>query len=199
MHELLYAAVPAAGGAAFAAKVWWRQRLGARLDLGTLPGADGRRHSLADFPEARAFVVLFMSNKCPGVKAYDGRLRRLHAKWRGRVAFLGVNSANTAFHPDEGLEGMARAAQERDLPFPYLKDGDQSVARAFGAVCTPEVFVLDHRRRLRYQGRIDDAIVESGARRRFLEDALEAIVGPRRHFRRLPPATVPLGCTLDYA
>jgi hypothetical protein len=200
MHEILLYGAPAAGGAAYGVRMWWLRHSMPRrvLDFGPLPGTDGRMHRLADLSPACVVAVVFMSNQCPGVKAYDARLRRLHAQWADRVAFVGINPVSEELYPSESLEQMARAARLRSIPFPYLKDVGQRTARSFGAVCTPEVFVLDRRRRLRYRGRIDDAIVESEASRHFLADALGKVAGQRRVTRRLPASTPPLGCTIEF-
>jgi thiol-disulfide isomerase/thioredoxin len=199
MHEVLLYALPAAGGAAYGVRLWWRQRVFRhRLSFGPLEGTDGRPHSLGDFAKSKAIVVIFMTNRCPGVKAYDARLRRLHEKWKGQVAFVGINPASDALYPDESLRHMAEAAAARALPFPYLKDATQETARRFGAVCTPEVFLLDPTGRVRYRGRIDDSIVESGVSRPFLAEAIERLAGGRRD-RARSPWTPPLGCTIEFA
>jgi thiol-disulfide isomerase/thioredoxin len=199
MHEILLYGLPATGGAAFGARLWWTRRvLRRRLGFGPLEGADGRRHDFAAVSHGKPVVVVFMTNRCPGVKAYDDRLRRLAESWRGRVAFVGINPASDALYPDESLRHMAQAARARGLPFPYLKDASQATAREFGAVCTPEVFLLDARGRLRYHGRIDDSIVEANARRHFLADALEAVARPRA-LRHGPRWTAPLGCSIEFA
>jgi peroxiredoxin len=199
MHELLAAAVPAAAGAWAGGHAWMLRRARARASLGqegapfTLPGTDGRRHSRADL-DAAAVVLLFMSNRCPGVKAYDARLRRLMER-HPEAAFVGVNPIDGGHYPGESMARMREAQRDRGLGgLLYLKDADQEVARAYGAVCTPEVVVLDARRRIAYRGRIDDSLVERNVRRHYLEDALVALRKGR------PPRiaeTAPLGCSID--
>jgi len=210
MHEAAAALAPllgtALGGAASTAAAWfhWRFRRGAApLRLGArapafegLRGADGERHASADFRGARALVVVFMSNRCPGVKAYDARLRALHAGFAPEgVAFVGINPVNPHLYPSESLPAMTSAAQERGLAFPYLQDATQEVARSFGAVCTPQVFVLDADRRLRYRGRIDDAFVPSRVRRAYLREALDDVLAGRRV---RVAETAPLGCAIPW-
>lgn len=205
MHEALVAA-PALGSAALLATraLWLRRPPRGPLQVGDraprfepLPCADGRRVGARDLKGAPAVVLVFMSNACPGVKAYDARLRDLHATFApAGVRFLGANPVDDGLYPNEGLDGMARAARERRLSFPYLKDEDQRVAQAFGAVCTPHVFVMDAKWRLRYRGRIDDAMVEGRAKRRYLRDALDAVTTGRPV---LLGETAPLGCAIEYA
>jgi peroxiredoxin len=196
MHELLYAAAPAAVGAWYGTRSWMARRtLGHVAPDFELSGTDGRRHALSAIA-ADVVVLLFMSNRCPGVKAYDGRLRRLMQRHGERVAWLGINPIDEGLYPGEGLEGMRTAVKDRGLTLLYLKDPDQQVARAYGAICTPEVVVLDSARRIRYRGRIDDSLVEANARQAFLDDAVTSLLAGRaprvRH-------TAPLGCSIDAA
>jgi hypothetical protein len=91
---------------------------------------------------------------------------------------------------------MRKAAADRNLVFPYIKDRDQQLMQRMGAVCTPHVFVLDSELVLRYRGRIDDAFLESRARSHDLRDALNDVLARRPVAR---PDTAPLGCTIDIA
>jgi hypothetical protein len=200
MHELLYAAAPAAVGAAAGVRLWahhraMRRRPGEAAPGFDLPGTDGRRHSLDGLDEP-AVAVLFMSNRCPGVKAYDGRLRRLMDAHWGSVRFVGINPVDERHYPREDLRGMAEALRDRGLRLLYLKDADGAVAHAYGAVCTPEVVLLDGGRRIAYRGRIDDSMVERGVRHRYLEDAVAAVLRGRAPKVR---ETVPLGCSIEAA
>lgn len=198
MHELLYAAAPAAVGAWAGGRALLLRRARAR-DPGEpappfrLKGTDGRWHTLESI-EAPAVVLVFMSNRCPGVKAYDARLRRLMAT-HPDAAFVGINPIDDRLYPGETLPRMREALRARRLDgLLYLKDADQAVAAAYGAVCTPEVVVLDGGRRIRYRGRIDDSLVERRVRRHYLEDALEAL---RRGKAPRVAETPPLGCSID--
>ena len=204
MHELLLWGLPLIGAPLLALRLKMARHtvqqgstglaLGDRLGhVGALPSITGLPVDVLR-PGSRATVVVFMANRCPGVKAYDGRLRRLIRQHRGTASFVGINPIDEGHHPGEGLERMAAALAERGLPMLYLKDRDQAVARAYGAVCTPEVVVLDARRRIRYRGRIDDALVERDVRRHHLQDAIRAL-----HRGKAPRVaqTSPLGCSID--
>jgi peroxiredoxin len=147
------------------------------------------------FRDSTLIVVVFMSDRCPGVKAYDARLRRLHEEYGQRgVQFVGINPIDERLYPTESLSEMARAAKERGISFPYLKDTRQRLARQFGAVCTPQAFVLDKTRSIKYAGKIDDSFVEANARKSYLKDALDRLLTDRPV---LIPETMPLGCTID--
>lgn len=205
MHEVLLL-----GGGALASTFglwaarlrWLRNRrnvivpIGDKVDMPPMPTTEGhtlQRRGLG----AEGTVLVFMSNRCPGVKAYDGRLKRLHAAYDPRgIRFVGVNSTDERFYPDEGLDGMRAAMAERGLPLVYVKDADQRLARRVGAVCTPQAFVLDSHHQLVYRGRIDDALLESRARVPHLANALDALL----EGRPVPIAeTAPLGCSLEYS
>lgn len=197
MHELLYAAAPMAAGAWAGTKAWARRRALARHPGDPAPafdleGTDGRRHRLDSIAEP-IVVLVFMSNRCPGVKAYDARLRRLVEEHRGKAAFVGINPMDEGLYPRERLPDMRRALEDRRLAIRYLKDPDGAVAEAYGAVCTPEVVVLDAERRIAYRGRIDDSMTEGGVRWNYLADALRALERGRRPRLR---ETAPLGCAI---
>jgi len=202
MHELVLVAAPALVGTWATAWAWLRWRLrrprgepgiGERApDLPDLQGADGQTHTWTEFARYRLLVLLFVSSRCPGVKAYHGRILRLHERLKPEgVGFVAVNPIDEGLYPSESL---AQMEAEPRFPFAYVKDADQRVMRAYGAICTPQVFVLDERRRLRYRGRIDDAMVESRVRRRHLEDALERLLAGRDV---AVAETAPLGCSIE--
>jgi peroxiredoxin len=133
-----------------------------------LPGVDGKTYSLDDFREAEILVVVFTCNHCPTAQAYEERIQRLAADYRGKKVALVAISPNDplAVRLDElgysdvgdSLEDMKLRAKDRGFDFPYLYDGeDQKVAMAYGPVATPHVFVFDRQRKLRFAGRIDNS------------------------------------------
>lgn len=123
-----------------------------------LVGIDDRRHTLASFAEAKALVVIFSCNHCPYVKAVEDRLVALQHEFADRgVQLVAINANDAEKYPDDGFAAMKERAREKSFPFPYLRDEDQSVAKAYGAACTPEPFVFDAARKLTYRGRIDDS------------------------------------------
>jgi thiol-disulfide isomerase/thioredoxin len=157
-------------------------------------GVDGRSHTLNEFGDAKALVVVFIANGCPTVRAYEERLKHLHEEYAARdVQLVAVNSNNPHLSPFDTHAEMVARAGEAGLPFPYLKDENGSLARAFGAVSTPHAFVFDGDRRLRYRGRIDDARIPESVTKRDLDEALGALLEGRR-----PPveATDPYGCSI---
>ena len=136
--------------------------IGAHAPDFDLPAVDGRRVALTDLADAAVFVYVQACNHCPYVVANVERLTRLARDYDDRgVVFAFVNSNDATTHPDDDVDAMRRFASEHDLPFPYLRDEDQSVARAYRTQRTPEVLVFDRDRRLRYHGRIDDSPKDS--------------------------------------
>lgn len=172
----------------------------------TLPGVDGRSHSLRDFAAARVLVIVFTCNHCPTAQAYERRIMQLHARYQGRPVALVAISPNDplALRPDEqshsdlgdSFDEMKLRATARGFAFPYLYDGGtQAFSRALGAQATPHVFIFDRERKLRYQGGID----EPGAdpeERQFARDAIDALLEDK-------PVTLPVtrafGCSVKWS
>jgi thiol-disulfide isomerase/thioredoxin len=157
-------------------------------------GVDGRTHTVEEFADAKALVVVFIGNGCPTVRAYEERLTDLHQRYSAHgVQFIAVNANNPHLSPFDTHAEMVTRAGEAELPFPYLKDQDGTMARSFGAVSTPHAFVFDGERRLRYRGRIDDARIAESVTTRDLDVALAALLDGRR-----PPVetTDPFGCSI---
>ena len=103
----------------------------------------------------RPVLVLFLCPHCPFVKHVEPELTRLQGDLEGRASLIGLCSNSTVSHPQDGPEGMAAQADACGWTFPYLQDPDQSVAWAFRAACTPDVFLFDRAHRLAYLGQLD--------------------------------------------
>ena len=133
------------------------------INLGTpapnfrLPATDGKTYALDDIAGEKGTVIVFICNHCPYVKAVIGRMvadaRTLMAEG---IGFAAICSNDTSAYPEDSFENMQRFAQTHKFSFPYLHDEDQSVARAYGAVCTPDFFGYDAERKLKYRGRLDE-------------------------------------------
>jgi peroxiredoxin len=124
----------------------------------TLTGIDGNTVSLADVKGPKGVLVMFICNHCPYVKAVIDRAvhdaRELAGAGIGTVAIM---SNDTKAYPDDSFENMHAFAVERAFGFPYLIDETQSVARAYGAVCTPDFFGFNAKLELQYRGRLDES------------------------------------------
>lgn len=137
-----------------------------------LPGVDEKRYSLKDFADAKLLLVVFTCNHCPTAQAYESRIIQLHADYKDKGVALVAISPNDdqALRLDElgytdvgdSFDDMKIRAKERGFEFPYLYDGEtQTTSLAFGVMATPQVFLFDGDRKLRYVGRIDDSDVKT--------------------------------------
>ncbi len=162
-----------------------------------LPAVDGKIYGRDDFAAAPALVVLFICNHCPYVQAIEDRMIALARAYGPKgVQFVGVCSNDSASYPDDGFDSLAKRWREKQYGFPYLHDEAQSVARLFGAVCTPDIFVYDRARCLAYRGRIDDSWKDpTKVTRRDLASALDALLVGRAPDRPQHPS---LGCSIKW-
>lgn len=162
-----------------------------------LPGVDGKRHALADFADKDVLVVIFSCNHCPYVQAWEDRMIQIQADYAGRgVQFVAINANDAVKYPSDSFEAMVDRAREKGFNFPYLRDESQEIARAYGAQRTPEVFLFDQERRLRYHGAIDDNYEDPGAvKQHYLRAALDAVLAGHS---ALVAETAPVGCTIKW-
>jgi peroxiredoxin len=129
-----------------------------------LPSTTGKMFTLEQCSGPNGLLVMFISNHCPYVKAIRKKLVRDCKALIG----LGIRSVaimpnDTENYPEDSLENMARVADEFGFPFPYLIDHSQEVARAYGAVCTPDFFGYNKNLELQYRGRLDAAGAQENA------------------------------------
>jgi len=130
--------------------------LGMKAPPFSLMNVDGREVSLSDFSDARALLVIFMCNHCPYVKHVASEIQRVAMDYMPQgVAVVGINSNDASTHPGDSPEQMVHEAEQRGYPFPYLFDEDQTVAKAYGAACTPDFFLFDKNQQLAYRGQLD--------------------------------------------
>jgi peroxiredoxin len=158
------------------------------VDFG-LTGTDGRTYSLDDVRGETGTLVMFICNHCPYVKAVIGRLvedcKALRAAGIGAVAIM---PNDTATYPADSFDNMKAFAREHGLVFPYLIDPTQATARAYGAVCTPDLFGFNRDGELQYRGRVDSAGSRpaTGGEKRELREAMLQIArtgrGPAEQF-----------------
>ncbi|MEO1999267.1 MAG: thioredoxin family protein [Planctomycetaceae bacterium] len=161
-----------------------------------LPGTDGKQHALSDLKDKAVVVVVFTCNSCPYAVDYEDRLIAFtarHTKPDSPVALVAIN-VNTV--KEDLPEQMKKRAQAKGFTFPYLFDGSQQIAKAYGAGATPEFFVLDSARRVVYMGAMDDNSDASQVQRKHVDLAVKAALSGKR------PAvteTVPIGCRIRFA
>ena len=144
----------------------------------SLPGTDGKTYSPSNFGNKNVLVIIFMCNHCPYVKAVLRRLINLQNEYAERsVQLVGINVNDAKKYPEDSLEKMKELAEKKQLPFPYLFDESQESAKAYDAVCTPDIFVYGIERSLKYRGRVDDNWQHPDEiTRHDLKDAIEALL-----------------------
>jgi len=163
-----------------------------------LPGTDGKRHTLADCRGPNGLLLMFICNHCPFVQAVIDRIvrdcRELATLGVGSVAIM---SNDVAVYPEDSPEKMAQLAKRLDFPFPYLYDESQAVARAYGAVCTPDFFGYNANLELQYRGRLDasgrNPAPPDAPRELFaaMRQIAETGLGPRQQ-------TASIGCSIKW-
>jgi len=148
-------------------------RLGAKAPDFRLPATNGKTYALADVAGKNGTVVVFICNHCPYVKAVIGRFvedaKLLLAEG---IGFAAISSNDAAAYPDDSFPNMQRFTERHGLPFPYLYDESQAVARAYDAVCTPDFFGINAAGLVEYRGRLDQGRKEvppPGAKRELVE------------------------------
>ncbi|MEX0977720.1 MAG: redoxin domain-containing protein, partial [Pirellulales bacterium] len=173
--------------------------IGKKIDSFTLPDFHGKVHSLDDY-QGKLVVVAFLGTECPLVKNYAPRLKDLAAEFADKgVAFIAVNS-----NVQDALSEIGDYARVYEIPFPMLKDNNNVVADKMGAVRTPEVFLLDKDRVVRYWGRIDDqygfktgaGYVKPKLKERYLADAINQVLAGKEIGQ---PAVASVGCFIGRA
>jgi len=180
-------------------------QLGSLAPAFSLPGVDGKLYSLdstgGSFAGAKALVVVFMCNHCPYVIAVQDRINELAREYAPRgVALIGINPNDAVKYPDDCFEAMKERAREKGYVFPYVRDDTQDVARAYGAVCTPDFFVYVNggagRFPLKYAGRLDDNWKDPAqVTRREVAQALDAILSGREPSGEQRPS---MGCSIKW-
>lgn len=159
-----------------------------------LRGADGRRYGLSSFRDSPVLGLIFSGNACPTAKAWDAELVHLQHRFRHvGVQLVMINPNNHYLSPSDTYDLMVERARLAGFNFPYLKDDGALVARQLGARCTPEVYVFDNRRTLRYAGRIADSRRPTAVTRYDLQEALSELVAGKSVS---VPITDPFGCAL---
>jgi peroxiredoxin len=163
-----------------------------------LPGVDGSRHGLASARGPNGLLVMFICNHCPYVKAVRERIIRDVTELKSHgIGAIAVMSNDPADYPEDSFDNMKRVAGQYRYPFPYVFDETQQVAKAYGAVCTPDFFGFNAALELQYRGRLDASRKEAapaGARRELFE-AMVQVARTGRGPREQVPS---MGCSIKW-
>ena len=163
-----------------------------------LPGVDGKNHSLSKYAGKKAYLVVFMCNHCPYVKPKMKYLKELQDRYAGKgLQIFGISSNDTKAYGEDDFAHMKMVAKEKQFKFPYLLDESQDVARAYGAVCTPDPFLFDSGKKLVYHGRIDEVhgAPHESAKTNELEEAVKQALEGRKVLVKEEPS---FGCNVKW-
>ena len=163
-----------------------------------LPGVDGRNWTLQECRGEKGLLVMFICNHCPYVKAIRERLvRDTRELLDYGIKSVAIMANDTTQYEEDSLENMQRVAAEFDFPFPYLIDESQAVARAYGAVCTPDFFGYNQALQLQYRGRLDASGKDRAAEgsRRDLFEAMVQVARTGQGPREQVPS---MGCSIKW-
>ena len=160
-----------------------------------LPDTSGNHISLDDF-KSETFVVIFTCNHCPYAKAVEDRLVALGNDYKGKTDFVLISSNDVVNYPEDSPTRMAEKHKSKGYPFPYLFDETQEVAKAYRAVCTPDIFLYNKDRKLEYRGRLDDNWQNpQSVTREELKMAIDAVLsGNKIEFDQIPS----MGCNIKW-
>lgn len=161
-----------------------------------LKNVDDKIYSLNSFQDKEAVIVVFGCNHCPYVIANEERLIEIQKNYVEKVQVVEINSNDSVKYPDDSFENMKIRAAERNFNFPYLRDEDQSVAKAYGATHTPEIFLFDKNRKLAFHGKIDDNWQDpSSVKTKYLRNAIDEILSGKEI---AVPETFTIGCSIKW-
>lgn len=146
-----------------------------------LKNMDGKEVSLSQYSGAKGFILIFSCNHCPYVKKYERRMEELNVKY-AKLGYpvIAVNSNDSAQYPEDSYQNMRKNAREKKFSFPYLHDDSQAVAKKYGALKTPHVYILEKTSQsliVRYIGAIDDNVENADlVKKKYVEDAVKALL-----------------------
>lgn len=166
-------------------------------EFSDLPGANGNKYSSSDFRQTPVVVIVFSCNHCPYVRAYEGRMIKLQEDYAEKgVKIVAINSNDSVNYPEDDFPSMVKRFHDMKFNYIYVRDEKQTVAEAFGATHTPQFFIFDRERKLRYKGKMDDNWQNPDAvKENYLRDALDAVLAGKNVPR---PETYSIGCTIKW-
>lgn len=176
-----------------------RLALGSTMPAGRteMESVDGKKYSLDGLAGKNGTLVIFSCNHCPWAVKWESRITAIGNEYSKKgFGVIVVNSNDPAVAKGDDMDGMKARAEKLGMKFPYAMDGDSSVARAFGASKTPEVFLFDKDKKLVYWGAVDDnADDEKAVAKHYLKDALNAV---EKGEKPATQETKALGCTIKF-
>jgi peroxiredoxin len=162
-----------------------------------LSSVEGKKCSIDDFKDKKVLAVMFICAHCPYVQAIEDRIIQLRKDFEGKsVQFVGICSNDPTDYPEDKPENLRKRAEKKGYGFPYLVDITQEVAKAYGAICTPDIYVYDSDRKLAYHGRIDDNWKDPNkVTKHELREAIETLLAGRQPS---PAQMSSMGCSIKW-
>lgn len=160
--------------------------------------ADNSTFTLREGLSSKATVILFICNHCPFVKHINTRLAEVAKQYiELGISFVAISSNDVTNYPEDSPENMRLIALENSYPFPYLYDPTQEVARSYGAVCTPDIFVVNNKKELVYRGRFDASTPGNGQEvtGKDLTDFLDSLLADKINNSEQFPS---MGCSIKW-
>ncbi|MFT4736456.1 MAG: peroxiredoxin [Cyclobacteriaceae bacterium] len=175
-------------------------QVGALVEDFDLPNIDGKNVSLADYTDAKGFIVIFTCNTCPYAKAYESRIIDLDKNYASKgYPVIAINPNDINQQPDDSMGKMIKRAAQKGYTFPYLRDDSQQVTKAFGATKTPHIYLINKEEiglRVEYIGAIDNSPREAAdVTETFLEDAIKSLMNGQKPTIKEKRA---IGCTIKW-
>jgi peroxiredoxin len=162
-----------------------------------LPGTDGASYNLSQVMGLKGLLVIFLCNHCPYVQKQLDRMIQLAKDLKAAgIGVVGISSNDAVNYPEDSFDSMKKLAQAKQLPFPYLYDESQEVAKAYGAVCTPDFFGYNAQRQLQYRGRLDTSwlgILENPQRELY-----GAMLEIAETGKTIQPQNPSIGCSIKW-
>ncbi len=165
-----------------------------------LKNIDGKMLSLADFKDAKGFIVVFTCNHCPYSVLYEDRIIALDAQYKAKgYPVIAINPNAPEKQPEDSFDKMIVRAEEKGFTFPYLIDETQEIAKTYGATNTPHVYVLEKKNNdliVQYIGSIDDSAKEADkASKKYVEEAINSLLAGKKVGKQQAKA---IGCTIKW-
>lgn len=165
-----------------------------------LKNVDGKTVSMADFEDAKGFIIVFTCNHCPYAKMYEERIMQLDEKYASQgYPVIAINPNDPVKQPEDSFDKMKERAEEKGYSFPYVLDDTQEIAKRFGAAYTPHTFVVEKKGtnyKVAYIGAIDDNYRDAASAKKFyVEDAVDALLEGKAPAN---PSVKGVGCSIKW-
>ena len=157
---------------------------------------DGQMYASSSLSNDKPSLIMVICNHCPYVIHYHEELKKMNSDFGDKIDFVAISSNDIINYPQDGPEQMKELFLKLGLSFPYLFDETQDIAKSYSAVCTPDIFLYDSDRKLRYRGRLDDNWKEpEKVTREELKMAIDSVLsGNEIDFEQVPS----MGCNIKW-